>query len=799
MKVTRILLVTGLLWGVFVGHQVFAKDAAWLYKPDTHNGWRTFSVTPGDVVPHLHGVRSLPENFNRRTLSATERTTVQRVVQYHAMFTPNDPLYPQQWNLPALKIPTAWDADQTAPFYGGDSRIIVAVLDTGLASTDVGGSATVPDFSSSSLWTNTGEIAGDGIDNDHDGYIDDVHGWNFFSNNNRPADDNGHGTHITNIIAAAMNNSVAGTGVASNVTIMPIKVLDRNGDGPTQVLKAGIRYAIDHGANIINLSLGGDDSDELVHQAIQNAVAQGIIVIGSSGNTAASAVGYPARYPEVISVGGTQTDNTRASYSNYGPTLDVVAPGDNIIEQGCMQDSSCASFAAMSFSGTSEATAQVSGVAALLESCGAAPAAVRSILTSTAVDLGTTGRDDTYGYGLVDATAALSAAGCRSSAPDAPDAIIATASKKALAPLVSGRSEPYVQPAFSWSGIAGGTYDVTWSNATATISHVKQTTATFTATVSAAGTYTLSVRTVDGLGRTSAASVFTYRYQQPSIVVSSGSTVTFLSSALKKVRSWTSKAGASLTISGGALVTGQTNKMLLSAQPNGAALVITDSLGVVKKTIYPFGKTFGGGISSTILQRADGTSIIVAATKTSGANIAWFTAAGKKLGSNLVFSKYTGGLTIAAGDLNADGDEELIIGQAFGARVRVYSADRQRVAEFFPRGKTFRQGWVVATGDTDGNGQGEIILTPNVGLADRKVLFWSLAGKELRSWKLTGLPKTSSVVLNATDMDGDGKAELLAIPQQGTLTLQRWSGAGKLQASVIVSTNTRNVNSLTSL
>ena len=183
--------------------------------------------------------------------------------------TPADPVAPvtalpdvayyggsNDWNLNAINAPESWAAGYTG------QGVIVAVVDTGV---DINH----PDLMSQ-IWVNAGEIAGNGIDDDGNGYVDDVHGWDFASNDNNPDDGNGHGTHVAGTIAAD-DNGIGATGVAPDATIMPVRVLGNNGSGSASSVAAGIRYAVNMGADIINLSLGGSYSS-LILSAIEYAV-----------------------------------------------------------------------------------------------------------------------------------------------------------------------------------------------------------------------------------------------------------------------------------------------------------------------------------------------------------------------------------------------------------------------------------------------------------------------------------------------------------------------------------------------
>ncbi len=253
------------------------------------------------------------------------------------------------WNLNAINAPEVW-----AQGFTGEGTI-VAVLDTGVDYTH-------PDLDDN-IFVNTGEIAGDGIDNDGNGYIDDVRGFDFANFDNDPIDVNGHGTHVAGSIAAE-RNGFGTTGVAYDATILPVQVLGADGSGSSNAIAAGIRYAVDVGADIINLSLGGGATRSVVN-ALQYALANDVLVVAASGNDDASRPGAPAIFSSVlsntISVGAYTSSATRSSFSNQVGTSGAVqidAPGSRI--------ASTTPGGGYRFqSGTSMATPHVAGVAAL--------------------------------------------------------------------------------------------------------------------------------------------------------------------------------------------------------------------------------------------------------------------------------------------------------------------------------------------------------------------------------------------------------------------------------------------------
>jgi len=236
-------------------------------------------------------------------------------------------------------------------------------------------------------------------------------GYDYVNNDNHPNDDDGHGTHVTGTIAQTTNNSLGVAGIAFNTTIMPVKVLNSAGTGTYQMIADGIYYAVNNGADVINMSLGGSSAAVILEDAVNYAYDNGVVVIAASGNENLGQVSYPAAYNNVIAVGATQYDETRSSYSNYGSSLDLVAPGgggsNGVVQQtfgNTVQD-----WGYWSYQGTSMAAPHVSGVTALLlsKNSNLTPSELKTILESTAEDKGDLGWDQYYGHGLLDAHAAL--------------------------------------------------------------------------------------------------------------------------------------------------------------------------------------------------------------------------------------------------------------------------------------------------------------------------------------------------------------------------------------------------------
>lgn len=316
-----------------------------------------------------------------------------------ASFLPDDSYFAFQWNLNDLaaggiQMEAAWDIQQ------GDPNVIIAILDTGVAYEDFGAFRQAPDLAGTAF----------------------VPGYDFIGNDTHPNDDQGHGTHVCGTIAQSTNNGIGVAGVAFGCSILPVKVLSADGIGDHFALTRGVYFAIDQGATVINMSLGGPDDSRTLRTAVETAYRAGVTFVCAMGNEFAegSPISYPAAYDDYcIAVGAVRYDSTRAPYSSVGSAIDVVAPGgdlsvdqnddgyvDGILQQTFVGDPS--DFAYWFFQGTSMAAPHVAGLAALLVSRGVTdPDEIRLAIEATAVDLGPAGWDPEYGWGLIDAAATV--------------------------------------------------------------------------------------------------------------------------------------------------------------------------------------------------------------------------------------------------------------------------------------------------------------------------------------------------------------------------------------------------------
>ena len=291
---------------------------------------------------------------------SVERDYVARIAEL-----PNDPYLAAQWGVTRRFAPEAWGLSTGA-------GVVVAVVDTGI-------DATHPDLQ--------GQVAS---------------GYDFVNDDADPTDDHGHGTRMAGIVAAVSENAEGVAGVAPQAVLLPVKVLDGDGYGSYSVVASGILYAADHGARVINLSLSGAVKSAVLEDAVDYAVARGALVIAAAGNYGSDLPAYPAAARGAVAVSATTADDAHPGFSNYGGWIDIAAPGVDIVTT-----STAHGYA--STSGTSPAAAFVSGACALVMA--AEPAlsgdAVFDRVAGGAIDLGATGWDAYYGWGLVDAYGAL--------------------------------------------------------------------------------------------------------------------------------------------------------------------------------------------------------------------------------------------------------------------------------------------------------------------------------------------------------------------------------------------------------
>ncbi|MFN8424406.1 MAG: S8 family serine peptidase [Anaerolineae bacterium] len=341
-------------------------------------------LTPGTWIPQI-GVLAAASPSGDLAPEAQAAIAAEPGVRYIepdgvvvALDTPNDTHYNLQWAPNKIGAESAWDVTTGSP------DVVVAVVDTGI-------DLQHPDF--------TGKFTS--------------YGHDFANGDSDPDDDNGHGTHVGGIIGANTNNNVGIASIGRQTKLMAIKVLDGSGSGSYSWVISGITAAADNGADIINMSLGGSSFSQALQDAVTYAYDAGVLEVAASGNAGNSTPFYPAACNHVMAVGATDSNDARANFSNYGSWLSMTAPGVSIYSSWCCSGTGGATPAPYAYaSGTSMASPHVAGVASLLLAVDDTLSVdeLRSILEGSAHDLGSSGRDDYYGWGRVDANAAVETA-----------------------------------------------------------------------------------------------------------------------------------------------------------------------------------------------------------------------------------------------------------------------------------------------------------------------------------------------------------------------------------------------------
>ena len=435
---------------------------------------------------------------------------------------PNDPRFAELYGLnntgqtggtadADIDAPEAWDLQTGA-------SVAVAVIDTGLDYNhqDIVGN----------VWTNPGEIAGNGIDDDNNGYIDDTRGWDFVNNDNNPFDDNNHGTHVSGTIAAMGNNGVGVVGVNWTARIMPLKFLSATGSGTTADAIEAISYSVLMGARVSSNSWGGGGFSQALSDAIAAGGAAGQVFVAAAGNATNNndvTPSYPCSYTlsNIICVAATDDDDLLATFSNYGAaSVDLGAPGVSILSTTPANTYS-------SFSGTSMATPHVSGVAAL---------ALASDSALTAADLKALILNNTD---PIAALAGLTVSGGRLNAFKTVQAVKRIVITPSTATVAIGTTQQFTA--------TGGTAPYAWSVSNPAVGSINVTTGVFTAL--AAGTTTVSATDATGLAGTSGTITVTTVVVNPDTAgVGIGQTLQFTATGGTAPYTWSSSAPAVASI-----------------------------------------------------------------------------------------------------------------------------------------------------------------------------------------------------------------------------------------------------------
>jgi hypothetical protein len=598
-------------------------------------------------------------------------------VHIESVFVPNDPFVKEQTYLKQIFAENAW------PYTVGKRDVIVAVLDTGV---DIHH----PDLEAN-IWQNQGEIAGNGTDDDHNGYVDDVNGWDFVTNTPNPmpkltddANPGGmnHGTIVAGIIGAVGNNGVGIAGMNWNVRIMPLRVINGSGYGMTNKIGEAIRYAVQNGASVINLSFTSDTASPTIQSAIWDAYQRGVLVVTAAGNQIfnggqdldAKPI-YPACTksplggdPIVMTVASTNEYDQKSDFSNYGKNcVQISAPGENVygtlFSSQKLKDYSDEYGAG--WSGTSVSSPMVAGAAALLK------------------------------------------------------ALAPQASAHDLIKILRDTSDPIdgLNPTFQKKMGAGR----------------------------------LNVKAAVEKLLNAPPKVFV---QSPRIVVARGS--------------------------GGA-----------------STVQVFNEQGLFINAFTPY-KSFSSGLNVAVgdLDGDGNDEIVVAPAAAGGPHVRIFSMSGTMIGEFFAYDKkFTGGVSLAIGDVNRDGKAEVITapGAGGGPQIRIWDITGHELGNFMAFDAKFRGGVSLAAADIDGNGFSSIVA----GMMSK--------GKQVRAFNKDGALvaaypaltwKGDGVTLSAVDIEEDGKSEVAIGQRTGGSAVKIFSGQGLELRSWTASTNKKYVAGL---
>jgi subtilisin family serine protease len=692
----------------------------------------------------------------------------------HTFIVPNDPFYSQQWAHNKTQSELAWNIEK------GNQSVIIAIIDTGVDWNH-------PDLAKN-IWNNTDEIPDDNIDNDHNGYVDDVRGYDFVNTtqpvapgedgttpDNDPMDFNGHGTHVAGIAAAVTNNNIGVAGMSWFSKIMPVRAGYEGADGrgyleDTDAVLA-IEYAADNNATIINMSWGGYEPSSLIKDAIDYAYNKGVILVAAAGNEDGGAKIYPAGYDNVIAVAATDTDDSRSKFSvggtNYGSWIDVAAPGGGLFSSGILSTVFDDSYTYMM--GTSMATPFVAGLAALIKSKNPAftNEEVRSIIKSTTDPIQPgqigllyigTGRINAYkalqrnSTVIANLNTLLEDAFATTGTLDVNGTVVGISSNFTGIDLSYGAGfYPTTWTTLNnWSLSGNGTYNFSFAWNTAEVDD---------------GTYSIKLQALDIYSQVAEdrVIVFVDNSRLPGWPVSVGS-MTESSPVL-----WDLNGDNKLEV-----VVGSTDGKLYVFNSDGSLMPgwprLLDDYAVA------MGEKSALGCTSPAIADLDKDGDFEIVVKSSG-YLHVLHHNGTDMGSwpHFLGTYITGGpfdtspeyvplerlASPVVADIDNDGSQEIVVGQ-----------DNQLFA--FRPNETLVSGWPVylgqdhgetqwatpAVGDLDGDGDLEIVYQTSLGMADVWVLHYD--GTNMSGWPMLNVYTASDCSPVLGDLDNDGKLEIVA-------------------------------------
>jgi len=630
------------------------------------------------------------------------------------VFAASDPYYTKQWYLETIKAQDAWGINK------GSSSIVVAVIDTGV---DIDH----PDLSGN-IWTNTREIVGDGVDNDFNGYIDDKHGYDFIRDEADPSprfkagytdEAVNHGTFIAGLISAKHDNGKAIKGVTNKVKIMPLLALDSDGTGNSITVSKAVDYAVENGADIINLSFGGDEYNAGLRESIEEAYEQGVTIIAAAGNIGNGSIGsdltndpiYPVCYDQTSSVNrvlgvlATDKNNNITRFTNYGKgCIDIAAPGYDIVSLAYNDNSRSAysELVRQGWSGSSFAAALVSGAAALLKS--EKPSlSPRQIMDTIQKESGllivSSKYKDKAGEGLLDVYKAL---------------------KSVQSGIVSAPATPLTPSAPSTSTSSKGVKNLYVSARSNGSGEIMVFNANFEKVddlevFSGTSFHGLNLRADDvdnnGLADILAGAV---KGDQPFVRA-----VDFSGKLLASFLAFDANFKGGVNAAAGDV--DNDGEIEIVAVPDSAydpVVRIFSKNGKLEKEFYAFNRDFKNGLNIVVGDMdADGVDeIVVAPHQGLMPKVKIFKGSGELKKSLLAYvAQFKGGVSIDLADLNADNKADLITGAGPGGgpHVQAFTYEGERLASFMAYPANFSGGVLVSASDWTADGVPEIITAPS--------------------------------------------------------------------------------------
>lgn len=662
--------------------------------------------------------------------------------------TPNDASYEDLWYLPQISAPEAWDVTT------GDHDVIVAVLDTGI-------SFDHPDLEAN-IWENAGEIASNGKDDDENGFIDDVSGWDFVDDDSTPEpvlegspdpDAQSHGTFVAGIVGAVGNNRIGYTGIAWNVSIMPLRILDKEGSGNEADAANAIRYAVQNGADIINLSFVGDESNRDLRSAVQEAYRNNVVVVAALGNDARNVNKDPV-YPACLQssaadwvVGVTASDrhDEQTNFTNYGvDCADIAAPGDDILGLGYVEDGDSASEHELyigPWSGTSMASPIVAGAAALLRSAypNISVENVRLALEAGVDPAFSTSGMGALGAGRVNLAAVLEAA----------DALVGAESETTDTESADNASME--------NEAAEGAEDTNEDGATETedFSNIHDSYVVLGAR--AGGEPWVHVWRADGVDYAS-----------------------FLAFAA----SFT--GGVQVAVDD--LNDDNTVEIVATPGPGGGPQIrVFTASGALIRDFFAYDETSRQGVSVALGDvTGDGVEEIVTAVGAGVSNdVIIFDQDGEEL-SRFTVSGFQDGtrFTVSVADVDKDWEKEIIIAaQNKEPRVAIYNEDGTHLVDFLAYAQNMDAGLTLSSGDFDGDARDEIVIGPLTGGAGHVRIF-NYIGALWGEFFITEVTDGGGTNVSVADINIDGEWDIVTAPHGHEGNVGVWTPTGALMGQL---------------